>query len=93
MKRKNEINSPSIEDLTEIFQPEKILRQIGISGRLTIAEIECGNGIFSLSAVDLLSDDGKIYCFDSNETDIHILKTKITKINIVPILCKDIPGR
>ena len=70
----------------ELIDPSEVLINMGLKGSIMAAEVECGNGIFSLAAADLLSEDGKIYCFDSNEKDIHILKTKITNINIVPIL-------
>ncbi len=74
------------EERKKYINPEDIIKKLNLAENMIIADIGCGTGYFSLPASEHIGEDGRIYSLDVEEKAIHILKTRITKINIVPIV-------
>lgn len=50
---------------TKIFmKPAKILEEAGISAGMTVADLGCGSGSFSISAAKMIKNSGKVYAVD-----------------------------
>ncbi len=70
----------------KLIPPKETLVSLGLKEGMTAAEIGCGSGFFAIAASDILKDDGKIYAFDTEEKMLTLLRTRLEKPNVVPIL-------
>lgn len=77
------------EERHKLLNPEETLNKIGFEEGMLAAEIGCGTGFYTIPASRILGDDGKIYAFDIESKMLTLLRMKIEKPNIVPIVCEE----
>jgi ubiquinone/menaquinone biosynthesis C-methylase UbiE len=64
------------------LDPLKFLQSNGLSSGMTIADIGCGPGFFTLSAAEIVGADGKVYAIDTEELMLEELKKRNTPGNV-----------
>ncbi|HAF07104.1 MAG: methyltransferase domain-containing protein [bacterium] len=67
---------------SSLFDSEKALRAIGLKRGDTLLDAGCGEGRFSIPALEIVGDRGKVYAVDISEKSIKILKENIKKSDI-----------
>ncbi len=65
------------ESRKEWQNPEEILKSIGISKGMKIADLGCGPGFFTLEMARLTGEDGVVYAVDMEKKAIEYLKGRI----------------
>jgi ubiquinone/menaquinone biosynthesis C-methylase UbiE len=90
------------EERQAALQPEKLLRSVGLAGGMTLADIGCGPGFFTIPAAQIVGERGAVYAADiqgdmlsavrdrAREADlanIHVVKTSDREIPIAPHSC------
>jgi ubiquinone/menaquinone biosynthesis C-methylase UbiE len=90
------------EERQAAFQPEKLLRDLGLTEGMALADIGCGPGFFTLPAAQIVGEHGAVYAADINGemlstvrsraseaelTNIHLVKTSDREIPIAPGSC------
>lgn len=71
------------------FQPEKLLRQAGLSIGMNFIDVGCGNGFFAIPAAKIVQEKGKVLAFDKSQEMLEDLKHRAKEAglsNIQPIL-------
>ena len=58
---------------------EEILQQLGITEGMTVADLACGPGYFTLPMARLVGGSGTVYAVDSSSTMLKHLKQNVTK--------------
>ncbi|MCL5435886.1 MAG: class I SAM-dependent methyltransferase [Patescibacteria group bacterium] len=48
----------------KFLDPEKLLLEAGLKSGLTVADLGCGNGFFTLPAAKIVGDSGKVWAVD-----------------------------
>ncbi len=87
----NNFGTEYIEELDSeqrkiILPAKEILKKTGLKPNMTIADMGCGTGFFTIPAANILGNEGKVYAFDIERKMLTRLRMKIEKPNIVPIL-------
>lgn len=77
------------DERQKLLNPELTLNKIGLKEGMLAAEIGCGTGFYTIPASRILGDEGKIYAFDIESKMLTLLRMKIEKPNIVPIVCEE----
>ncbi len=55
--------------------PDSILRSIGVKRGMTVADLGCGPGFFTLPIASMVGEKGRVYSVDSNATMVsHLLR-------------------
>jgi len=62
------------------FNPEGILKAIGLREGMVFADIGCGDGFFSILAAKVVGDKGKVYAVDVNPDSVRSLREKASEI-------------
>jgi ubiquinone/menaquinone biosynthesis C-methylase UbiE len=90
------------EEREAALQPEFLLRDLGLSEGMTLADIGCGPGFFSIPAARIVGETGAVFAADiegemlsttrgrANEaglTNVRIVKTSDREIPIAPNSC------
>ncbi len=44
--------------------PHEILRSVGLRASMTLADVGCGNGFFSIPAAEIVTESGRVLCVD-----------------------------
>jgi len=57
--------------------PEQILETIGLKAGMTLLDIGCGQGFFTLPAAKIVGEKGKIYALDISASNITALQQKL----------------
>ena len=55
--------------------PEKVVREIGLSAGMSVADLGCGPGFFTIPLALAVGETGKVYAVDSNERMLSHLKS------------------
>ncbi len=66
--------------------PQTILNQV--TKGMTIADLGCGPGFFTIPMAQMTGDKGVIYAVDSNQTMLNALKENIAKSKVNPNIIK-----
>jgi ubiquinone/menaquinone biosynthesis C-methylase UbiE len=67
------------DERREWQDPVKISKAIGIESGMTVADLACGPGFFTLPLALLVGKRGQVYAVDSNPRMLHHLRTNIKK--------------
>lgn len=67
------------------YNPEIILKEIGLTAGMTFFDIGCGDGFFSIIAAKIVGSKGKVYSIDSDEVGIVKLKRKTAELGITNV--------
>ena len=63
--------------LRRLFSPPKKKLSRFISAGLTVADVGCGPGHFTIPIAELVGPEGKVYAADSDPKSIQVLKAKL----------------
>ncbi|MDX1535086.1 MAG: methyltransferase domain-containing protein [Thermoplasmata archaeon] len=72
--------------------PPAILRAMGLRSGMTLADVGCGTGFFSLPAGDLVGPAGRVYAVDMQEAMLWALQGRIVKhgaTRVLPVLSRE----
>jgi ubiquinone/menaquinone biosynthesis C-methylase UbiE len=61
------------------FNPEKILKNIGLRPGMVFADIGCGDGFFTILAAQVVGEKGMVYAVDRDASAIERLERKAAK--------------
>jgi len=67
------------DDRKKWQDPLKISKAIGVKAGMTIADLACGPGFFTLPMASLVGEKGLVYAVDVNPTMLDHLRTMIAK--------------
>ena len=82
-KRHNHFGSGHFGGIfSNLLDAKKVLREIELKTSNTLLDIGCGEGRFSISASEIVGDNGKVYAIDISKEAINSLEEKIKKKNI-----------
>jgi ubiquinone/menaquinone biosynthesis C-methylase UbiE len=70
------------------YNPEEILKEIGLSKGMVFIDVGCGDGFFTLLAAQIVGKDGVVYAVDADASAIERLKAKATEKNLTNIRVK-----
>ncbi len=70
------------------YDPEAILREIGVKPGMIFMDVGCGDGFFSLLAAQMVKKNGITYCIDVDSQAIERLKEKANKKGLTNIRVK-----
>lgn len=59
--------------------PLKITGEIGVESGMTVADLACGPGYFTIPLASLVGEDGLVYAVDANPTMLRHLRANIKK--------------
>jgi FkbM family methyltransferase len=62
--------------------PEKILSSLNISEGMTLADLGCGPGFFTIPMAQKVGEKGRVYAVDSNQSMLDHLQENIVNANI-----------
>ena len=87
--------------LLSVFKdPERILKQAGLSMGDKVLEVGCGPGFYTLAAARMVGEKGRVFALDVNPYAIQKVREKAKKTglnNIVPVCqnaaCSHLPGQ
>jgi demethylmenaquinone methyltransferase/2-methoxy-6-polyprenyl-1,4-benzoquinol methylase len=57
--------------------PDKLVKASGIKSGQTVLEVGCGSGFFTVSASDMVGDQGRVYAIDVHPTAVEETAKKI----------------
>ena len=90
------------EERQAALQPETLLRDLGLVEGMTLADIGCGPGFFTIPAAHIVGEHGSVFAADiegemlstvrsraseAGLTNVHIVKTNEREIPIAPGVC------
>lgn len=64
------------------YNPETILKDIGLTKGMVFIDVGCGDGFFSLLASKIVGATGKVYSVDTDKSGIEKLKHKAAELGI-----------
>lgn len=70
------------------YNPEQILKDIGLAVGMVFVDVGCGEGFFSLLASKIVGDSGIVYAVDQDADAIERLKTEAKRRNLTNIRVK-----
>ena len=70
------------------YNPEAILKDIGLHAGMVFMDIGCGEGFFTLLAAHVVSETGIVYAVDTDAEAIERLKTKAAEKKLMNIRVK-----
>lgn len=71
------------------FEPENLLRGIGLKPGMVVADIGCGNGFFSVPAAKIVAPDGLLHALDISTEMLDLLKARQPPANLQVHLCEE----
>ncbi|HHD11970.1 MAG TPA: methyltransferase domain-containing protein [Deltaproteobacteria bacterium] len=77
------------EERCNAVKPHQFLRDCGLDAGMTVADVGCGPGFFTVPASNIVGRKGLVYAIDVQEEMIRILKRRTRRKNIVPLLSKE----
>jgi ubiquinone/menaquinone biosynthesis C-methylase UbiE len=84
--RKEMLDSP---DRMKWQNPDSILKAFGVEEGMTLADVGCGTGFFSVPAARMVGAHGRVYGVDMQEEMLWSLQARLLKEgieNVLPIL-------
>jgi ubiquinone/menaquinone biosynthesis C-methylase UbiE len=84
------------EERTAALQPEKLLRELGLSEGMTIADIGCGPGFFTIPAAQIVGPTGVALAADIQGEMLSAVRSRalehgLTNVRIVKTNDREIP--
>ena len=73
------------EERHAALQPEKLLRDIGLTTGMTLADIGCGPGFFSIPAAQIVGPNGSIYAADIQGDMLSTVRTRASEADLTNI--------
>jgi len=70
------------------YNPEEILKDVGLGDGMVFADVGCGEGFFSLLAAKTVGASGIVYAVDSDATAIERLRAKAEEKHLQNIRVK-----
>jgi ubiquinone/menaquinone biosynthesis C-methylase UbiE len=64
------------------FGPKKILQSAGIHAGQTVLELGCGTGFFTLTAAQLIGDQGRLIAMDVFQASVDAVSRKVKNANL-----------
>lgn len=77
------------EERKRVLPAYEILRSSGLMDGMVFADIGCGNGYFTLPALEIVGEKGKVYSIDVQKEMLDELKKICHKENVTIILSDD----
>ncbi len=88
------------ENLAVLTDPERvewqdplaILRAFGLRSGMSMADVGCGPGFFSLPAAELVGDRGRVYAIDMQEAMLWALQDRLLEnrvARVLPVLSRE----
>jgi ubiquinone/menaquinone biosynthesis C-methylase UbiE len=74
------------EERKQWHNPQTILNQV--TQGMTIADLGCGPGFFTIPLAQMTGNEGLVYAVDSNQTMLNALKENIAKSEVNPNIIK-----
>ncbi len=78
----------SEEERKKILPPEEVLKSCGLNQGMTVVDVGCGVGYFTIPAAKIVGEGAKVYAIDVQEEMINKLKQKKLPPNVIPILAE-----
>ena len=60
----------------KVLPPEQTLKSLGLKENDLFVDIGCGTGYFTIPAIDIVGQDGKVFGLDTSEDMLNKLKEK-----------------
>jgi len=76
LEMKKKLDSP---ERKKLFNSEKALSSLGIKAGMTVADIGCGTGFFSIPLASLVGKKGKVFAADISKEMLSDLRVKVKK--------------
>lgn len=76
IRKKSQLMS---DERREEMQPERLLRELGLSRGDVMADIGCGPGFFTLPAARIVGTDGRVFAADIQGEMLSTVKTSATE--------------
>lgn len=70
------------------YDPEQILKDVGLRQGMVFADVGCGDGFFAILAAQLVGDVGRVYAVDVNPESIKNLREKAAEIGLKNLSAK-----
>ena len=67
------------------YNPELILKDVGLSSGMVFADIGCGDGFFSILAAEIVGELGRVYALDIDASAIDKLKARAAEKGLTNI--------
>jgi ubiquinone/menaquinone biosynthesis C-methylase UbiE len=67
------------DDRRKTQDPEAIFSKAGLKPGMTVIDIGCGQGYFSIPVAKIVGKDGNVYCIDIDEESIETLKDRASR--------------
>ena len=77
------------EERYKMLPPDEILDKIGVREGMVIADVGCGTGFFAIPASRILGNEGQVYAFDIESKMLTLLRMRLEKSNVVPIVSEE----
>jgi|FaiFalFF_MnMetaG_3_1042247.scaffolds.fasta_scaffold12570_5 ubiquinone/menaquinone biosynthesis C-methylase UbiE len=76
------------EERMKILPPDEILKSCGLSKGMTMVDVGCGSGYFTIPASKIVGENGRVYAVDIQEEMLDKLKERGLPSNVIPILAR-----
>ncbi len=77
------------EERRKILPPEEILKSCGLREGMTMADIGCGSGYFTIPASKIVGQSGKVFAVDVQKEMLEKLRQNNLPENVIPILAEN----
>ena len=84
------------EERYALLQPSDLLRSLGLKRGMTIADIGCGPGFFTVPAAEIVGDEGRVLAADIQGEMLSAVKSRVTEkelknVRVVKTSDTDVP--
>ncbi|MFQ5918776.1 MAG: class I SAM-dependent methyltransferase [Thermoplasmata archaeon] len=76
----------------EWHDPAVVLRNLGLKAGMSLADVGCGPGFFSLPAADIVGSEGRVYAIDVQEPMLWALQERLLQgqvQRVLPVLSRE----
>ncbi len=77
------------DERRKILPPEEILIECGLKEGMTMADVGCGSGYFTIPASKIVGNSGKVYAIDVQEEMLNRLKQDNLPDNVIVLLAEN----
>ena len=76
------------DQVARFIDPEKVIKQLGVSKGNIIADFGCGSGYFSIPLAQAVGDDGIVYALDVLPQALETVASKAKALNLTNVRTK-----